>query len=276
MPKKKKVGELPPVHGPGSARTVGPTGFYKAKDERRVSWSDGLEASLPTTAYSEPSTTVPLDMSRDDAIGLSQRLDDSLHLASGHSIAPDTINASDNWDIQTPDEIIQDVTQFIHTRKPWRPKLDDSILEQKHNERQDRLERGFHIILPDNRVRVMEDELSWRVRSSLLDMDPESAPAHWKPPESRRSERDPRNAKHLIRMRANPWYLKAQSWYCNKEKLDAESAAQRSNDFPYANVILNIPSPPKAELTPFQKENIGIVEPYKAYMKGNRLPHFLQ
>jgi len=210
-------------------------------------------------------------MSGDDARGISQLLDDSLHSASGHSAAPDTVNAGDNWEIQSPEEIIQEVTQHVHARKPWRQRLDDSFLEHKHNERLDRLERGFHIILPDNRVRLMEDELSFRVRCSLLDIDPEDVPPEPqpRPPQKEKSKEQ--------RKQQNPWYLKPHSWYSSKDKLNAESTKQ-NNDFPYANAILNVPSEPKTELTPFQKENIGIVEPYKAWMKkdGHRLPHFLQ
>jgi len=241
-----------------------------------VSWDEVVDEKFNNGwaphSQSEPSTAVPLEMSGDDARGISQLLDDSLHSASGHSAAPDTVNAGDNWEIQSPEEIIQDVTQFVHARKPWRQKLDDSFLEHKHNERLDRLERGFHIILPDNRVRLMEDELSFRVRCSLLDIDPEDAPP---PPQPRRPEKD---ESHKRRMRQNPWYLKPHSWYSLKDNIHSKSAAERSNDFPYANTILNVPSEPKTELTAFQKENIGIVEPYKAWMKDgrHRLPHFLQ
>lgn len=266
MPRKKRASELPPISGqspPGSANA------QSKYDDKRVSWDDMLDKRLHS--QSEPSTAVPLDISGDDARGISQMLDDSLHTASGQSAAPDTVNAGDNWDIQSPEEIIQDVTQCVHARKPWRQKLDDSFLDNKHNERLDRLERGFHIILPDNRVRVMEDELSYRVRCTLLDMDPEefAPPLQARPP--------PKSKTRKNRMRQNPWYLKPHSWYSSKDNPNAEST-EKSNDFPYANIILNVPSEPKTELTPFQKENIGIVEPYKAWMKkdGHRLPHFLQ
>jgi len=276
MPRKKKALALPPVGGaspPWSAQSGGSAKGCKGKDDRRVSWdgylNEGDDGGTGPPSQSEPSTAVPLDMSRDDARGISQLLDDTLQLASGHSAAPDTVHAGDKWDVQSPEDIINEVTQHVHARKPWRPKLDDSYLENKHNERLDRLERGFHIILPDNRVRVMEDELSFRVRCSLLDIDPEDAPP---PPQARRPEKDD---SHKRRMRQNPWYLKPHSWYSAK---DNESTAERSNDFPYANAILNVPGEPKPELTTFQKENIGIVEPYKAWMKDgrHRLPHFLQ
>jgi len=281
---KKKPSTLPPVgsaspRSPPWSRTGSAVG---SKDERRVSWDDDAfeklaqaktSKSLQAPSQSERSTAAPLDMSHGEAHGISLMLDDSLHAASGHSAAPATVNAGDNWEVQSPDEIIQDVTQYVHARKPWRRKLDDSFLEHKHNERLDRLERGFHIILPDNRVRLMEDELSFRVRCLLLDVDPEDA---LPPPQPRRPEKSkPKNNK----MRQNPWYLKPHGWY-DKTSKDNPNAqiTEKSNDFPYANVILNVPGEPKMELTPFQKENIGIVEPYKAWHSkhGHRLPHFLQ
>lgn len=286
---KKKPSNLPPIDGssprspPWSAQSTGSAVGYREKDERRVSWDeDAFEKlaqaktfkSLQGLSQSEPSTAGPLDMSRDEARGISMMLDDSLHAASGKSAAPATVNAGDNWEVQSPDEIIGDVTQYVHAKKPWRRKLDDSFLEHKHNDRLDRLERGFHIILPDNRVRVMEDELSFRVRCLLQDVDPEDA---LPPPQPRRPENSkPKNNK----MRQNPWYLKPRCWYdkTSKDNPNAEST-EKSNDFPYANTILNVPGgEPKMELTPLQKENIAIVEPYKAWMKkdGHRLPHFLQ
>lgn len=239
--------------------------------QRRVVWDPDLFSQKP---QSEPSTAASLGLSRDDASKISQLLDDSLHVNSRFSAAPDSVAPEEDWEVQRPEDIISEVTRYVQERKPWRQKLDDSVLEQKHNERQDRLERGFHIILPDNRVRVMEDELSFRVRCSLLDIDPlEVEP----PPPLRRPDK---NRRHNQKMRMNPWYLKPTSWYSLKEKLKAEQDDENSNDFPYANVILNLPEEPKTDetggapqLTPFQKENLDM---YKQYMKGNRLPHFLQ
>jgi hypothetical protein len=195
-------------------------------------------------------------------------------MASGFtSTAPSSgPKAENDWEVQSVAEIVDEVTRVVQERKPWRHRLDDSVLNIKHNERQDRLERGFHIILPDNRVRVMEDELSYRVRCSLLDISPDEAEP---PPPPRRPERY--RSKHQ-RMRSNPWYLKATSWYCPKERLKAEADQEDSNDFPYANVILNLPAdrkndePPPAQMKEFQKENLDM---YKAWMKGSRLPHFL-
>lgn len=304
MPKKKRgsllseAGEgatwghvaatLPRIDGASSPQSAGSDGKDQSPDaSRRVSWEDGgfakAGAGEGRASQSEPSTAMPLDMSHDDVRDMSQMFDNSLHMASGHSAAPQTVHAGDNWDIQTPDEIIQDVTQYVHARKPWRQWLDDSFLERKHNERLDRLERGFHIILPDNRVRVMEDELSFRVRCSLLDMDPEDVEPPR--PQPRRVEKS-KPKKH--KRPENPWYLEPHRWFLPKDQLNAENT-EKPNSFPYANAILNVPSQPKPELTTFQKENIGIVEPYKAWMKdgrsvasgGNgsgtafRLPHFL-
>merc|ERR1719263_1101347 len=97
----------------------------------------------------------------------------------------------------------------------------------------------------------MEDELSFRVRCSLLDMDPEET--EQPRPQPRRGEKS-KSKKH--KRQQNPWYLKPQSWYSGKDQ-HAENT-EKPNDFPYANTILNTPSEAKAELTPFQKENIGM------------------
>lgn len=285
MPRKKKSSELPPLTGPsppGSARfgtrTVRSAGT-PGEGQRRVFWDTELfkAGSGDAPTQSEPSTAASLGISRDDARSISQMLDDSLNVTSGSigfTTAPDTADSTQGWDIQSPEDIIQEVVQCVHDRKPWRQKLDDSLLEQKHNERQDRLERGFHIILPDNRVRVFEDELSYRVRCSLLASGPEEE----QPPPPRRPDKS--KTKNAIRMRQNPWYKKPTSWYSVEEKLRAESNEEDRNDFPYAQVILSLKDEAKADqpssaaaLTPFQKENL---EMYKQYMKGQRLPHFLQ
>jgi len=276
MPRKKKVPVLPPIHNgspPWSARSGGSARYEgDVKDsERRVFWEmDGMadKAGIDEPpSQSEPSTAAPLGMSRDDARSISQLLDDSLQVGFG---ANADVNTGDSWEIQSPDDIIRDVTQYVESRKPWRTKLDDSVLEKRHNERQDRLERGFHIILPDNRVRLMEDELSYRTRATLLDMDPEDAP----PPTPPR--RPSKSKAKSQKMKQNPWYLKPGSWYALKDPAKEE----RLNDFPYANVILNLPDEPKTEEPPdrgqpnFQQDNFT-VNAYKHYMKGNRLPHFL-
>jgi len=279
MPKKKKASELPPVGGVSPPRSAGPTGRYAfdedrpcSKDGQRV-WFKAHGAQAPP--QSEPSTAASLGISRDDARGISQLLDDSLHLASGFSTAPDTASTGDDWDVQNPKEIIEEVKRCVHERKPWRQTLDDRILDKKHNERQDRMEKhAFHIILPDTRVRLMEDELSFRVRCSLLEVDPSEME---QPPPLRRPDK---NKFRNQRMKQNPWYLKPTSWYSLKDKLRNENEKEDSNDFPYANVILNLPDEAKPDeedtkkqMSSFQKENL---EMYKAYMKGNRLPHFLQ
>lgn len=282
MPKKKKASELPPLPGaspPGSARSARTLYARGLGDsQRRVFWDPDLTKASTGEgpSQSEPSTAASLGVLRDDARSISQQFDSSLQAASAFSVAPDSSNNAEDWAVQNPKDIIMEVVQCVHERKPWRPKLDDSILNQKHNERQDRQDRGFHIILPDNRVRVMEDELSFRVRCSLLDIDPSEAeqPA----PPSRSDKSKAKNS----RMRQNPWYLKPGRWYSPSEKLKLENNEEDRNDFPYANVILNLQEEPiregekkveKPPLTTFQKENLDM---YKAYMKGLRLPHFLQ
>jgi len=280
MPKKKKKGPtLPPLSGaspprsPNSERGQG-LGNTAQSSQRDVLWQSGLfkAGAVESPVQVEQSAAAALSVSGDDARTISQILDDSLQMTSGLGVtSASAYNAENDWQEQEIEEIIAEVTRSVQEKKPWRQKLDDSVLDHKHNERQDRLERGFHIILPDNRVRVMEDELTYRVRCSLLGVDPQEGEP---PPPPRRPDKS--KAKNL-RMRANPWYLKPKLWYDLKERQKAEAEQEDSNDFPYANVILNLPEDLKndeapAQPTPFMKENLDM---YKAYLKGNRLPHFL-
>ena len=113
--------------------------------------------------------------------------------------------------------------------------------------------------------------MSLRVRCELLDMELPPPPPPKRPPKPKL--KGPRKVQ-------NPWYLPAKKWYSLHDKLD--NPEERIHDFPYANVIYNLSDAPKrddqAQLAPQwqkEKESLGIVEAYKIYMKGNRLPHFL-
>lgn len=181
---------------------------------------------------------------------------------ASESSTRDSFTASDDWHVQSTAQILEDVRHVVEIRHPWRVPLDDSLLE-----RQSWLEHGAHIPLPDLRVRLMEDQLSLRVRCELLDMEIPPPP----PPKAKPIKK--------ARKLPNPWYLPAHKWYSNDKLDDSE---ERAADFPYANMIWNMsdgpPSdePPDArQLTQAQKENLGIVDAYKQYMKGHRLPHFL-
>merc|ERR1719413_268132 len=116
-------------------------------------------------------------MTSEEMRHLSQLVDSSLDMPSIFGSSGDP--SATDWEVQSPEAIIQEVKQRVHERKPWRHELDESVLERRRqNERQGRLERGYHIILPDNRVRAMEDQLSKRVRAQLLgESVPETTPA---------------------------------------------------------------------------------------------------
>jgi len=297
MPKKKKVSELPPISGstpPWSARSARSSTkaefdeplkdnqrhMFLRMESRDLSQTYGGEVPLHLYSSSMPSTAASLGMSRDEARGMSLMLDDSLQSTSGvrsFSAAPKDVDAGDQWEVQNVDEILDEVKQCVYERKPWRQMLDDSVLDHRHNERLDREQRGFHIILPDNRVRVMEDELSFRVRSQLLESEDVTPDP---PPMPRRPDK---NKMKNQRMRMNPWYLKPKSWY--KDKLKAENDEESNNNFPYADVVLNLPPGAQVDesssaqvLTTHQKENLDIYKLYvkDLHMKGFRLPHFLQ
>merc|ERR1712217_321245 len=140
-------------------------------------------------------------------------------------------NATD-WEVQPPEAIIQEVKQRVHERKPGRHELDESVLERRRqNDRQGRLDRGYHIILPDNRVRAMEDQLSRRVRAQLLDEDPEPQPIA----PTKKNSQEEELAKKGRRKVRNPWYQPAHTWYCKATK---DMGVERGGGFPYDSQIL--------------------------------------
>mmetsp|Transcript_22931 Transcript_22931/g.42491 ORF Transcript_22931/g.42491 Transcript_22931/m.42491 type:complete len:294 (+) Transcript_22931:76-957(+) len=236
------------------------------------------DAAFADTTQSDLSTTLP-SSSREEGRTVSR--DFAYESRDGFSATRDS--SAEDWQVQSPEEIIRDVKRYVHAMKPWRQELDDSILEKRrYQEKQDRLDRVFHILLPDNRVRAMEDELSTRVRGQILDdEEPKVEPVAAPPPQQRRLLEDIKAKGH--KKVKNPWYMPAASWHKNTA---AENTGDVRETFPYANVILGLGEEPKSksvdeqadprELTVHQKETLGIVEAYKQYMKGSRLPHFLQ
>jgi len=233
MPKKKKSVVLPPLADASHSTSAGvPHGFGTRDGDGQLTgrWKkSGTQFWENPGIMSQSESSIPLDITGVDARNISQLLENSLHVGSGFGSAPDS-NA-DSWDIQGPDDIIKDVMRHVELRKPWRPKLDDSILDKKHNDAQDRMEHGFHIILPDNRVRLMEDELSYRTRASLLDMEVQDAPPPTPPMRPKQS--DVKSKK----MKANPWYLKPATWYTLKDNAAAE---ENLSDFAYKKMYADV------------------------------------
>jgi hypothetical protein len=195
--------------------------------------------------------------------GTQKLLDDSLKLVNG-GVHHTSQQQGDEWEVQSPEQILEEVRQTVQTRKPWRELADDSLLEKKSL-----VDKGAHIPLPDIRVRLMEDELSLRVRCELLDEPiPPLAPV----------KKSPKIKPKETRKVQTPWYIPAKKWYELQDK--SENPEEGSANFPYANLIWNLsdkkeePSEAK-QLAQFNKETLSMVESYKQFMKGNRLPHFL-
>jgi len=204
---------------------------------------------------------------QDRAQAVSRILDDSLKLVSASTAAGNGFAAPLNeWEVQSPEQILEDVKKSVYSRKPWRQQPDDSLLEQRV-----RCHDWTPIPLPDNRVRLHEEQLSVRARCQLLNMD-------LPPPEAPEIVRKPK-AKGINKV-PNPWYLPAKKWYSLQEHL--RSLEDRGCNFPYANEVYNLNgesdtlenSDPQ-RFAQLPKDTFGTVEAYKKYMNGARLPHFL-
>jgi len=234
--------------------------------------SSSLRAGME---QSEFSTCLPNSISHDDVQSLHEGLDKSLESSSGLG----------NWEVQSKEDILAEVRQHVQAQKPWREELDDDIFEKRRtSERRERMDRGYLIILPDNRVRAMDTMLSKRVRAQLLDEQENTemtSPSAW---HRRPDENKPRGPRRF----RNPWYLPPSSWYSNKAAKD--DLEGQGGSFPYDSQILrgeratgtgaadeqDASGDGPHQLTQREKETLHVVEAYKQHMKGSRLPHFLQ
>merc|ERR1711908_145503 len=73
--------------------------------------------------------------------------------------------------VSSPEEVLRDVKKFVRERRPWLQEVDDALLEKRRGE--ERAAGGAcFVILPDNRVRCMDDQLDWRIKAQLLGADP--------------------------------------------------------------------------------------------------------
>lgn len=175
-----------------------------------------------------------------------------------------------DWQVQSPEDILIHAEELVHRRRPAWGTLDDSLLVARQDFK-DRSSGGCHIILPDNRVRAMEDQLSQRVRAQLLgEQGPEMTPLAPKPIR-RRKEADSRpRAPPKPR---TPWYLPAEKWF-SKEASGED--AEKGGGFPYdgrynarqaAEEEGNVDGGPPSQK---EKDSLQIVEAYKQYMKEDK------
>lgn len=284
MPKKKVVLQLPPVPG---ATQQAPGDFHKSsstsngstsrRGKHAISFSsradeeEAPDSPRSSVLDSKASTDTPTHhtLMTDKARGTAKLLEESMKLVSNSHDIPRRVVDEEEWEVQSPEQILEEVRQVVQARKPWRQLPDDSLLEKKRL-----VDCGAHIPLPDNRVRLCEDQLSLRTQCELLDMEMPPYPIPPMRPQKSKTKGSPRKVQ-------NPWYLPPKKWYSGlQDKTD--NPEERSPDFPYANAIYNLSEPPKKDesadakqLPQINKETHSMVESYKQFMKGNRLPHFL-
>lgn len=172
-----------------------------------------------------------------------------------------------DWQVQSPQEVLQEAKENVRRRRPGEELLDDHQLELLSRP-QDKSHRGCHIILPDNRVRAMEDQLSARVRARLLDegkgpMETPRAPR----PQRRRPQAESRpRAPPKPR---TPWYLPPTQWF-NKEGTGEND--EGGGGFPYDGryKAAEQDGAEGGPLSQKEKDSLQIVEAYKQYMKEDK------
>mmetsp|Transcript_7362 Transcript_7362/g.16108 ORF Transcript_7362/g.16108 Transcript_7362/m.16108 type:complete len:252 (-) Transcript_7362:77-832(-) len=157
--------------------------------------------------------------------------------------APEATADDMDPEVQDVQDIIQEVRKLVHTQKPWRGEYDEAVLERRAiSERQEFYDRSFHIILPDNRVRAVEDRLSRRIRAQLLGEPEPSADQAGTLRFAESGLHSPRRAQ--ARPRA-PWYLPAHSWYNRSSSKDVLGAdGRRSSELPYYTQIARVEARP--------------------------------
>lgn len=235
----------------------------------------------------------------------------SLHGQSGSRFEADfssefLTGSTVDWEIQSPEDIIQEVKSCVQARKPWRQEVDEEQLEShRHASKHDRSDGGFHIILPDNRVRAVEDHINRRLRAQLLGEEVSEAllesalprAPNKQPPWNRRPQLQGQTPRRV----RNPWYLPSTIWFT--EQVGVDPFAVGSGGFPYDTRILGKAAAPKQAsasqkqasykdedsrpydennprpLTQKEKESLQSAE-FRKWMKvqyeGSRLPHCLQ
>lgn len=195
------------------------------------------------------------------------------------------------WQPQTVDEVLDDARRHIFARKPWARDVDlDGRVKLAPNTMKD----DFHVILPDNRVQCMTYQVSKSVRLELLGLSHQSVEREARS-QSRSTSRQagveersrvPREGTRPVKGNT-PWYLPATSWFSKQEHQDDEGSGL---GFPYDGFILGtegrygkrkdvleVDDPERRPLSTRDMEELqSIVDEYRKYMVGERLPHFLE
>jgi len=289
MPKKrlgqgKGVTKLPAVPGStySSRQGKAPSAWIK-HGISDVSTHAGPSTNLSHPFSSEMSTNVP-SMSLEEAVGLSQLLDSAFELPKDF----DSVGGltEDGLAVSSPEMVLKDVKKYVRERKPWLQEVDDALLERRRKE--ERTDPGCLIILPDNRVRSVDDQLNRRIRAMLLG---EEAPetTHTAPKDADKKKEQQR------RKVRNPWYVSPDQWFSEKALMGADEA---DDGFPYDNLEKATSATDEQNteakeyidkteqeegakphrLTKEEKENLGLCDKFRQYVlkEGGRLPHFLQ
>ncbi|CAJ1458116.1 unnamed protein product, partial [Effrenium voratum] len=196
----------------------------------------------------------------------------------------------DEWSIQGPEDIIQEAKRSVQARKQC-PEPDDA-LETKPWEHQDTADKGYHIILPDNRVVAVENQLSRRLCDELLGNAPREPKVkeelELREPKPRRRQapdevyitepEEPDRALGGRRKMRNPWYLPPTVWYNGEMGKDPKEQAPLG--FPYDTLLgESRHGPPQDEAPPIGDKDISqLLDTAKKHFQaqGHRLPHFLQ
>mmetsp|Transcript_63376 Transcript_63376/g.163051 ORF Transcript_63376/g.163051 Transcript_63376/m.163051 type:complete len:266 (+) Transcript_63376:80-877(+) len=265
MPKKKPV-KLPEVYG------ATPRGHGDSR----------IPLPLASLGESSPTRNFAQSVSHDYARKLAEGLDSSFEIPPG--LGKGGTQDSD-WEVQSPEDILREVRQRVQDMKPWREELNDSLLEKRRqSDRQAQADRGYLIILPDNRVRAMEDQLSSRVRAQLLGETGAPGPTQASPrPPEEAKPKGPRRSR-------NPWYLPSKSWYKQQRDKDEDEGEGFPYDSKQRGTGKDAPTfsecekgdgdRPAGPISQKDKDTLQIIEEYRQYMKhekaGQRLPHFLQ
>lgn len=282
MPKKRPNNgvRLPQVPGATPRQGKAPSAWIK-HGISEISTHPG--ASLSHHGFSsEMSTHVP-SMSLEEAVGLSQLLDSAFELPKDF----DSVGglSDDGLAVSSPEMVLKDVKKYVRERKPWLQEVDDALLERRRKE--ERSDPGCLIILPDNRVRSVDDQLNRRIKAMLLGEEPPET--HTAPKEADKKKEQQR------RKVRNPWYVSPDQWYSEKALMGSD---EQDDGFPYDNLDKAnsdtdeqnadakefIDQTEEKEggkphrLTAHEKEQLGLCEKFRQYMlkEGARLPHFLQ
>lgn len=241
MPKKKPLGEATRTLAvPRVARDLPGAGSRWRVLQDSADCTAGAGDRAFGASSEEVSTACPDIASLDDMRDISRLLDSTLQSHSLYETFSHTVDT--DWKVREVSEILADVRQFVHEQKPWRPPLDDSILEKKVRDKRLEPHDSCLIILPDNRVQNMEDRLSLRVRAELLNEplpptgstdaldDSLSAMPSTNHLGTSKLTSETSNSGAAVRKKIrNPWYMNPKDWH---NKADPR-LIQKKDGLPY-------------------------------------------